>query len=154
MSHCKTFKYWEKPESDYGEVPPDFGCAQYEGPDEDPNKEMNMELPILMNHEQDKLMELMARCKCGVYVNVNSHRDTYETAAQWWETQDICGDSLCDTSPEVRAEMIRLDTVIDLQFYPDTPLGFCRVVHYDLDAALDAAMACFTPSVDVGRISA
>ena len=91
----------------------------------------------------DKLKELLARCKCGVYVQVNVHRDVYETAAQWWETQDICSDSLSDTPPEVRAEMIRLNTVVDVQFYPHTPVGFYRVAHYDLDAALDAALARF-----------
>jgi hypothetical protein len=91
----------------------------------------------------DKLKELLARCKCGVYVQVNVHRDVYETAEQWWETQDICGDSLKFTPPEVRAEMIRLNTVVDVQFYPDTPVGFYRVAHHDLDAALGAALACF-----------
>jgi hypothetical protein len=58
-------------------------------------------------------------------------------------TQDILGDSLRDTPPEVRAEMIRLNTVVDVQFYPDTPVGFYRVAHYDIDAALDAALAYF-----------
>ena len=90
----------------------------------------------------DKLKELLARCKCGVYVQVNVHRDEYQTAAQWWDGQDISGDSLKDTAPEVRAEMIRLDTVVDVQFYPDTPVSFYRIVHFDIDAALDAALAC------------
>jgi hypothetical protein len=90
----------------------------------------------------DKLKHLLGRCKCGVYVQVNAHRDMYDTAAQWWEAQDIFGDSLADTPPEVRAEMIRLDTIVDVQFYPATPVSFFRVAHYDLDAALDAALAC------------
>ena len=91
----------------------------------------------------DKLKKLLALCKCGVYVQVNVHRDVYDTAAQWWDNQDACGDSLRETPPEVRAEMIRTDTVVDVQFYPSTPVGFYRVAHFDLDAALDAALACF-----------
>ena len=90
----------------------------------------------------DKLRALLARCKCGVYVLVNMHRDVYETAEEWWEREDMIGDSLSDTPLEVRANMIRLDTVFDVQFYPDSPVSFYRVVHYDLDAALEEALAC------------
>lgn len=30
----------------------------------------------------DKLKKLMARCKCGVYLAVNEHRDYYDTPAR------------------------------------------------------------------------
>lgn len=91
----------------------------------------------------DKLSELLARCKCGVYVQINVHRDVYDTASQWWEQQDcISGDSLRDTTASVRAEMMRLDTVVDVQFYPDTPTGFFRIAHFDLEAALTEALGC------------
>jgi len=32
------------------------------------------------------------------------------------------------------------DFIIEIQFYPDTPVGFHVVYHYDLDAALDEAL--------------
>jgi hypothetical protein len=86
----------------------------------------------------DKLKELMRRCKCGVYVTVNLHRDNYETAEQAL-TDRIDGRVV---EAAIRAKMIETDTIIEVQFYPETPISFYWVMHYDLDAALDHALAC------------
>ena len=88
----------------------------------------------------DKLKKLMARCKCGVHLTVNDHRDVYETAAQALENLEISMPDI-EITPDVRAKIIETDTLIDLHFYPDTPVGFYKVLHYDLDAALDEALA-------------
>ncbi len=90
----------------------------------------------------DKLAALLARCKCGVHLTVNAHRDVYETAEQKIaeaERHEFLPD---DLAPGVRAEMIRTDTIVDLQFYPDTPIGFYSIWHHDLDAALTQALEC------------
>lgn len=86
----------------------------------------------------DKLKELLSRCKCSVTLTVNDHRDYYETAEQALEDAEDC-----DCSPEVRAAMIEANTIIKLQFYPTTPIGFYSIWHHDLDAALDIALGCF-----------
>jgi len=90
----------------------------------------------------DKLKELLSLCKCGVFVTVNEHRDYYETAAQHLEGAKTfeCPPEIND---EVRAQMIALDTIIKIQFYPDTPIGSYEIWHHDLDAALDQSLACF-----------
>lgn len=90
----------------------------------------------------DKLQRLLALCKCGVFLTVNNHRNYYQTAA---ERLDELDDMECPPqyTPEVKACMIATDTVIELQFYPDTPIGSYSVFHHDLDAALDQALACF-----------
>lgn len=93
--------------------------------------------------QMDALKKLMSKCKCGVYVTVNMHRDNHESVGQWIEDQRCMGPSIDQTSAEVLAEMMRLDTVVEVQFYPDTPVSFFRVVHYDLDAALAKALECF-----------
>ena len=36
--------------------------------------------------------------------------------------------------------MIETNTIIDLQFYPHTPVGSYQIYHYDLDKALDEAL--------------
>jgi hypothetical protein len=92
----------------------------------------------------DKLKELLARCKCGVFLTVNEHRDYYETAT---ERLDELASMECppEYTDDVRQKMIETDTIIELQFYPNTPIGSYRVVHHDLDAALDEALACFGP---------
>ena len=87
----------------------------------------------------DKLKELAASCACGVYVTINEYRDYYKTAEEHLADLESCSDdSIVD--PIIRAEMINRDTVIAVQFYPGTPIGFVRVYHYDLDAALDEAL--------------
>lgn len=92
----------------------------------------------------DKLKTLMAACKCGVHLSVNAHRDVYETAEQWLKNLSLSAEMFLDdlVPPDTRAEMIRLNTVVNLHFYPDTPVVFFQVLHFDLDAALDEALGC------------
>lgn len=92
----------------------------------------------------DKLKALMARCKCGVHLTINDHRDVYKPVAEALDDLEACG--FDDLAPEVRAKIIETDTLIDLHFYPDTPVGFYKVLHYDLDAALDEALECLSPN--------
>ena len=37
-------------------------------------------------------------------------------------------------------EMIRRDTIVKIQFYPNTPVGFYLIYHYDIDKAIDIAL--------------
>ncbi len=89
----------------------------------------------------DKFKELLAKCKCGVGLAVNEHRDYYKSVEdqleEWkrWE----CPPEYTD---EVRDAMIKSDTIVDIIFYPDTPIGNYRIIHHDLDQALDEALAC------------
>lgn len=89
----------------------------------------------------DKLNQLFDRCKCGVYLSVNEHRNCYNTAAQ---ALDEAKHYPCPPKiePDVQAKMIETDTIVRLQFYPDTPVGSYEIWHYDLDIALDIALDC------------
>lgn len=90
----------------------------------------------------DKLKELMSRCKCGVFLYVNEHRDYYQSAEK--SLEEIMGyECPPEIDPEVRKVMIETDTIIKIQFYPDTPIGSYDIYHHDLDAALDEALDCF-----------
>ena len=90
----------------------------------------------------DKLKDLLARCKCGVFLTVNEHRDYYQTAEY---TLDEAQGHECpfEIEDDVRRVMIETDTIIRIQFYPHTPIGSYEIWHHDLDAALDEALACF-----------
>lgn len=90
----------------------------------------------------DKLKEVISRCKASVRVEVNEHRDYYMTAEASLTELDERGDRPLEIAPEVRAEMIRTNTIVNLHFYPHTPIGFYEIYHYDLDTALDEALAC------------
>lgn len=94
----------------------------------------------------DKLKELMSRCKCGVHVTVNAHRDVYESAEIFLsEMSTQGGHEDLEIDPAVKAKMIETNTVVEVQFYPNTPVSFYVLRHYDLDAALDEALARFQP---------
>lgn len=90
----------------------------------------------------DKLKELIAKCKCEVSVTINGHRNSYATVSD--ELRDFESFGPLEIDPEVRAKMIELDTMVCVQFYPDTPIGFYVIHHYDLDAALTQALGAFT----------
>jgi len=85
----------------------------------------------------DKLQKLLARCKCGITINIDDHKNSYETAAAALETLEACG---IEIDADVKAKIIETDTLIDLQFYPDTPIGFYKVIHYSWESALDLAL--------------
>lgn len=89
----------------------------------------------------DKLTQLLARCKCGVFLTVNEHRDCYESPEQRleWYADLECPPTISD---DVRAGILSSGNIVDLHFYPDTPIGSYHVVHFELDAALDQALAC------------
>lgn len=89
----------------------------------------------------DALKTLLARCKCGVFLTVNEHRNYYDTAKQKLAELD---DMECppQISDEVRAGILSTGTVIELQFYPDTPIGSYHIVHHDIDEALRLALEC------------
>lgn len=90
----------------------------------------------------DKLKELLSRCKCGVFLTVNEHRDYYASAAERLDEL-----ALLECPPDIieghRERMVETNTVIELQFYPDTPIGSYSMVGADIDAVLDAALSTF-----------
>jgi hypothetical protein len=95
----------------------------------------------------DKLKQLLSLCKCGVYISVNKHRDYYESVEKHLTDLDSCSiDGRTDeVDPEVRQKMIETDTIIHIQFYPSSPVGFYDVFHWDMESALDEALECLKP---------
>ena len=89
----------------------------------------------------DKLKVLVGKGKGSVSIQVNDHKDCYETVEQ------AIGESLGDphtmfgeTDQLLIEEMIKRDEMVKIQFYPHTPVGFYVVCHYDLDLALDQCL--------------
>jgi hypothetical protein len=75
-----------------------------------------------------------------VHVDVNEHRTYYETAAQNFETRDA--DVFDADDDDVKAECVRRNEMVSVQVYPITPIGFFRIVHYDLGKAIEIAYDC------------
>lgn len=83
----------------------------------------------------NKLQELKNRCKCGVYIEINPHKDVYESVEK-----NIFEDDKEDIEEEILKEMIKRDTIVRIQFYPNTPVGCYVIYHYDIEKGLDYAI--------------
>jgi len=92
----------------------------------------------------DKLKMLLDGCKCGVFLAVNEHRDYYDSVQtkimEIERNREMCGEGPLDE--EIKSGMIQTGNIVELQFYPDTPIGSYSIYHYDIDKALDEALEC------------
>lgn len=89
----------------------------------------------------DKLNQLISECKCGISLFVNDHKDCYQTARERiYDKKETFGEAIT-ASDEIKQKMIELDTIIYLSFYPDTPIGSVDIYHYDVNMAIDQALA-------------
>ena len=86
---------------------------------------------------------LLAVCRCAVYLSINDHRNLYVTAADWLAEQ---GDAVLDVDADVLKRMVDTNTVVDLQFYPSTPVGSYRVLHWNPDEAVRLGLECVKES--------
>lgn len=90
----------------------------------------------------EKLKQLIAKCKASVTVSVNPHKDVHESVAQYIG-QCISDEDKEDIPADVFAEMIKQDTIVNVHFYPNTPVGFYSIYHFDVEKALDLALDTF-----------
>lgn len=100
----------------------------------------------------DKILLLLARCKCGVHIQVNAHRDYYESAKQHLEHLEMGESGSLNIPADVRAIMEATNTVVSVVFYPDTPIGCYRIYHHDLETAIDLALSCLPSNTTNKRI--
>ena len=71
--------------------------------------------------------------KCGLYLSHNPHRDVYEIVQDYYEPDDFI-------SSTDRQKCIDTDDVWELQWYPDTPIGFHRVLGSSLELVMAEAL--------------
>lgn len=98
-----------------------------------------------------KLQQLIEQCKSSVHVTANQHRAYYQSVRDYVDGWGN-GEMPNETDATVLAEMIARDTVIEVQFYPVTAIGFYVLFHYDLHAALDMALQTMSELKAEGRL--
>lgn len=87
----------------------------------------------------DKLQLLISKCKCGIFIEINTYTNDYQSIGKKLDEYDTLG-LTDDLDPIIRNRMIETGTVVDIQFYPDTPVGFYKILHHNIDLALDEAL--------------
>jgi len=75
--------------------------------------------------------------KCALILTHNEHKNVYMTVA---ESIDQRSFAYCDwVSSEQKEKAIATNECWSLQWYPETPVGFCLLSAADLDVLLEAA---------------
>jgi hypothetical protein len=87
----------------------------------------------------EKLKKLIGACKADIDININNHKSSYETVEQYFQFPTR-KDDVEDINIDVLEKMKELDIIIELQFYPNTPIGSYKIYHYDVEKAIDEAL--------------
>ena len=80
----------------------------------------------------------LPRHECGLYLTHNRHKDYYETVQEHLSHPSLEDDDYF-ISPEDKQKCIDTNEIWELQWYPDTPVGFYKVVGSTLDIVLEQA---------------
>lgn len=86
----------------------------------------------------DKLQELISKSHT-VSLEVNDHKGGYETVEEYLSS-DWHKDLLEDTPKEIYDKMIELNTIIELQVYPENSVGFYKLYHWNLEQIVTLAL--------------
>lgn len=83
----------------------------------------------------EKLKELLSRCKSTVEIRYNPHKSYYDAIVEY-----IGDDDIKYVEKDVLDKMINQDTLVCIQFYPHSSVGFYTVYHYDIEQAIERAL--------------
>jgi hypothetical protein len=89
----------------------------------------------------NELKNLIKACKASVTIEINNHRDCYVSIANEITNDGVENlDGIVEKiGKDVYSKMVETDTLVKIQFYPHTPIGFYTVWHYDLEEAIKEA---------------
>lgn len=79
------------------------------------------------------MQEIMNACECGVYLESNRHRDYYDSI------ETAIAELKDNVDQETKDRMLKANTIISLQFYPSTPVGFYVVYGTTVDEVITKA---------------
>ncbi|NIV12308.1 MAG: hypothetical protein GWN62_13850 [Aliifodinibius sp.] len=88
---------------------------------------------------KDKLNTLFSKCEGPIHITYNAHKDCYEPIEKYLSEEKA---QLEEIDEKLRKEIIQKDSLIEIQIYPDTPIGFYKIYHWDLEKAVDEALEC------------
>lgn len=78
------------------------------------------------------LDDIKTLCKGSVIVTINDHKTYYLTVGDYFLDKDMR-----DIDSVIFAMMIAKDTIVHVQAYPDTPVGFFEAYHFNINGALE-----------------
>ncbi len=85
---------------------------------------------------------LKEKCKGGVIITMNPQRSNYESCAEYFADQPQYGE-INGIDSDVFEKMLKENVMVEIQFYPETPIGFNKVYHYDISGAIEEAVKSY-----------
>lgn len=97
-------------------------------------------IQVINPFNMQKLQKLIDYCRGEISLSINSHKGEYLSVEDYLNT--LIELDIVDPLEDLvySKEMIEKDTIIELQFYPDTSIGSYTIIHYDLEEAVDKAL--------------
>lgn len=89
------------------------------------------------------LEEIIKKCKCGVFLEVNLYLNYYQSIEEAIEEENL-RHSRPEIDKELAERMVKENMYVTLQFYPDTPVGFYRVYGTSLEEVYAKAKKCLS----------
>lgn len=83
---------------------------------------------------------ILPKHKATLYLTHNEHKSDYQSVKQRIEHEHFSLDDDCFVSDEDKQKCIDTDELWELQWYPDTPIGFYKVCGSSLQVVLEKAM--------------
>lgn len=86
----------------------------------------------------EKLIELISLTKAGLFIEIDDHKNNYQTVEKYFEEKRGYIEDFDEDLPlGIKEKCIKLNTIISIQAYSDTPVGFFIIYHYDIELAID-----------------
>lgn len=93
---------------------------------------------VKIDTQPSKIAELAGLCAAGVALEINPHKNYYDSVQQY--LTDKVGEPADDIDIDIYNQMIKQDCIIEIQFYQHSPIGFDVVYHHNLNEALNQAL--------------
>lgn len=90
----------------------------------------------------EKLNALIKMCKGSISIDINPHRDNYDSIQEYLLRCEIDEDpeyKFSLNNPDLYLQILEKNQLIDISAYPNAPVGFYTFYHYDFEQAIDKA---------------
>lgn len=89
----------------------------------------------------EKLNKLMVACAGGLSIQINPHREEHITPRQYIRQEERTMETY-EIPLDVLIKMNEMDSLVVMRLYAFSTNGFYVIHHYDLETAIDNALAC------------
>lgn len=80
-----------------------------------------------------RLRYLMSLVQCSMSIDLDQHKVFYQTVEDYFSE----GHNRDKPDEEVFSTMVKLNTIVEIHVFPDTPVGSYLVCHYNLEDAVE-----------------